>query len=367
MTSPSVTQQPKETPTATPTLVASPTPAPDGALVPDNLPPGAVAEPFVPGALQPSALAFAADGRLFYAEQHTGKIRVVQNGVVLPAPFFQLLVSDQAGSGLLGLTLDPNFSTNHYLYAFYTAPKTGTGATGPSGVVRLTDANNTGTDLQRVLSNLPPVSGQNSGALRFGPDGELYVGLPDDDTNSSAQDLGSLAGKILRVNPDGSAPTDNPFVGQAGKLDVIWAFGLHHPTSLAFHPIGHLLLGVDNLTAQKSDALEVISRGSTVGDPLALIKPSISPSGSTFYLGDQFPGWKNDWFYCGAGQKELRHVRLAAESFDRIVSEEVVKLGCTNDVATGPDGALYYSDAQGIYRIRMPEADVLPSVSGVES
>jgi len=354
------------TPAPTPVLAPTPTPLPEGALLPDKLPKGAIAEPFVPGAVQPSALAFAPDGRLFYAEQHTGKIRVVQDGVLLPTPFFQFLVADDSGSGLLGLTLDPDFSTNHYLYAMYTAPKTAAGGPGPNGVVRLTDVNDAGTDLHPLLSKLPSQSGDNSGAIRFGPDGKLYIGLADDENGTNIKDLGSLAGKILRVNPDGSTPTDNPFVGQAGKLDAIWASGLHHPNSLAFEPTGHQLLAVDSLAGQDRDALQLIVRGSAVGDPLAMIKPSIKPSGSTFYLGDQLPGWKNDWFYCDASQKQLRRVRLAAESFDRIVSEEVVKQGCTNDVATGPDGALYYSDAQGIYRIRMPSADALPAAKAAD-
>jgi glucose/arabinose dehydrogenase len=92
------------------------------------------------------------------------------------------------------------------------------------------------------------------------------------------------------------------------------------------------------------------------------MNPAIGPTGSTFYTGDQLPEWKNDWFYCNSGQGQLRRVRLASGSFDRVVFEEVVKQGCTYDVVTGPDGALYYSDAKGIYRIRRPGTDVLPAV-----
>jgi plastocyanin len=93
------------------------------------------------------------------------------------------------------------------------------------------------------------------------------------------------------------------------------------------------------------------------------MNPPIAPTSATFYVGDQIAAWKNDLFYCNYHQGELRRVRLAPESFDRVIFEEVVKQGCTLDVATGPDGALYFTDSKGIYRIRQPGADVLPAVS----
>jgi glucose/arabinose dehydrogenase len=370
---------PDATPTSAPALAPSPTPLPEGALPPDELPAGAVAEPFVTGAAIPSALAFAPDGRLFYAELQTGKIRVVQNGALLPDPFYQFLVASQGDAGLLGLTLDPDFPHNHYLYALYTVPRTvsdggGDGATGPNEVVRLTDVDSRGTDLRPVLQDVPSAGDQHSAAIRFGPDGKLYVSAADDDKSTNAEDLSTLAGKILRISPDGSVPSDNPFAGQSGKQDAIWAYGLHDAYSIAFHPLGHELLAVDSAEGDH-DALQLVVRGGNYGStetatrsnasgtaiipPLAIIKPSIHATGSTFYMGDQLSGWNNDWFYCDSGLKQLRRVHLAALSFDRVVFEQTVKQGCSYDVATGPDGALYYSDAQGIYRIRMPSADVL--------
>jgi plastocyanin len=98
-------------------------------------------------------------------------------------------------------------------------------------------------------------------------------------------------------------------------------------------------------------------------DPVAVMNPPISPTGAAFYSGDQIPDWKNDLFYCNYHQGQVRRVRLAPGTLDRVVFEEVVKQGCTLDVATGPDGALYYSDAKGIYRIREPGAEVLPAVN----
>lgn len=365
------------TPAPAPTLISAPTPLPEGAPQPDHLPAQASAEPFVSGAELPVALAFAPDGRLFYNELRTGKIRVVQNGALLPDPFYQFLVADQPASGLIGLTLDPDFPDNHYVYAFFTSVsvdrKSGPGTSGPNEVVRLTDVNSKGTELTPVLRDLPSGDIHTAGTLRFGPDGKLYVSLGDNDKGTYAQDLNTLPGKILRINRDGSIPDDNPFVGDPSKQGLIWAYGLHNASSFAFHPVGNQLLAVENGRAG-SDALDLIVRGANYGwaaggvvkagvnDPLAVINPPIGPTGSTFYTGDQMPEWTNDWFYCNADQGQLRRVRLAPDSFDRIAFEEVVKQGCAYDVVTGPDGALYYSDAKGIYRIRRSGADVLPAV-----
>jgi glucose/arabinose dehydrogenase len=366
------------TPTPTPALVQTPTPLPQGARQPDQMPADAVAEPFVSGADIPVALAFAPDGRLFYNELRTGNIRVVQNGILLPDPFYQFLVADQPGSGLIGLTLDPAFQDNHYVYAFFTSvPVDGNddpGTSGPNEVIRLTDVNNKGADLTSVLQDLPSGDIHSAGTLRFGPDGKLYVSLGDNDQGTYAQDLSTLPGKILRVERDGSIPSDNPFEGDPAKHGAIWAYGLHNATSFAFHPVGHQLLAVENGRGD-NDELNVIVRGANFGwpaagyqlkaginDPIAVMNPPIGPTGSTFYTGDQMPEWKNDWFYCNSEQGQLRRVRLAPASFDRVEFEEVVKQGCTYDVVTGPDGALYYSDARGIYRIRRSGADVLPAV-----
>ena len=367
------------TPVAAPTLAPTATPVPAGAAPPDRLPAGAIAEPFVSGANMPVALAFAPDGRLFYAELQTGRIRVVQNGSLLPTPFYQLLVANQEGAGLYGLALDPDFATNHYLYALYTAVGDANGGHGPNKLVRLTDDNNKGVDLTPILQGLPSVGTPSSGAVRVGPDGKLYVSVADDDRGSGAEDLDSLAGKILRINTDGSMPDDNPFGGQAKGQPAIWAYGFHDPATFAFDPVGHKLVVADN-GVHDNDELDVVIRGASYGfppagfhnkpdavDPIALLSPSIRTSGSTFYSGTQLGDWTGDWFSCDREQQQLRRVHLAPLSRDRVVFDEVVKQGCGYDVATGPDGALYYSDARGIYRIRAAGADVLPAVKQPDS
>jgi YVTN family beta-propeller protein len=365
-------------PTATPSLVPTATPLPVGASPPEHVPSGTTSDAFVAAADYPSALAFAPDGTLFYNELKTGKIRIVQHGQLLPEPFYQFKVAGQPETGLIGLTLDPDFERNHYVYVFYTSVPEGQengGTNGPNEVVRLTDIANKGTDLTPILRDLPSAPIHNSGTLRFGPDGKLYVSLGDSDQGSSAQDLGALTGKILRINPDGSIPDDNPFVGQPGTQPAIWAYGLRNPFSFDFDPVSHGLLATENGPGD-NDELDVIVKAGNYGwpptgykykagiiDPIAVMNPPIGPTGMTFYTGDQIGDWKNDWFYCNYHQSQLRRVRLAPESRDRVVFEEVVKNGCSLAVVNGPDGALYYSDAKGIYRIHSSAAtNLVPSV-----
>jgi YVTN family beta-propeller protein len=376
---PTPTPVPPAHPTATPTLVPTATPLPEGATPPEHMPQGAVSETFVADAAFPVALAFAPDGTLFYNELHTGKIRVVQNGTLLPDAFYQFKVSGQPETGLIGLAVDPNFARNHYLYVFYTSVPDGQdngGPNGPNEVVRLTDVANQGTDLTPILRDLPSGPIHNSGQLRFGPDGMLYVSLGDNDQGSNAQDLGTLAGKILRVNPDGSIPTDNPFVGQPGKQPAIWAYGLRNLYSFDFDPLSHGLLATENGPGD-NDELDVILKAANYGwpptgykykagvvDPIAVMNPPIGPTGMTFYTSNQISDWQNDWFYCNYHQGQLRRVRLAPQSRDRVVFEEIVKNGCSLSVATGPDGALYYSGLKSISRIHSSTAtNLLPVVA----
>jgi YVTN family beta-propeller protein len=377
------TPAPVADPSPTPTVVPTATPLPEGASPPEHMPAGAASDAFVSDANYPVAFVFAPDGTLFYNELKTGKIRIVRNGQLLPDPFYQFKVAGQPETGLLGLTLDPDFVDNHYVYVFYTSVPAGQdngGTNGPNEVVRLTDVADKGTDLTPILENLPSGPIHNSGTIRFGPDGELYVSLGDNDQGSNAQDLGTLAGKILRVNPDGSIPSDNPFAGQDGKQGAIWAYGLRNPFGFDFDPVSHQLLLTENGPGD-NDELDLAARGSNFGwppsgykyrsgivDPIAVMNPPIGPTGMTFYTGDLIPDWKNDWFYCNYHQGQLRRVRLAPESRDRVVFEEVVKNGCSLDVATGPDGALYYSNPKGISRIYSAGAtNLLPGVTAAAS
>jgi glucose/arabinose dehydrogenase len=185
---------------------------------------------------KPTSMAVAPDGRLFVTQKATnnvGKVRVIKNGQLLSKPFLKLDTDTSYDRGALGITLDPNFSTNHYIYVFYTA----TSPTVHNRVSRFTANGDVAVaGSEKVLLDLPTVGtaeGHYGGALRFGPDSKLYVGVGDDSTPADAQSLGTVNGKILRINPDGTIPSDDPFYGStSGNNRAIYALGLRQPYSL---------------------------------------------------------------------------------------------------------------------------------------
>src|SRR5437867_4833403 len=181
---------------------------------------------------QPVAMAFAPDGRLFVTEK-TGKVRVIDSaGHLLTQPFLSLSVDDQGERGTLGIAFDPNFASNRFLYVYYTA-------TTPTIHNRLsrftastTNPNVVAAGTEQVLIDFDPLSAifHNAGNLHFGPDGKLYVAVGENVRGAVAQSLDNLWGKILRINPDGSIPADNPFFNQTtGVNRAIYCYGLRNP------------------------------------------------------------------------------------------------------------------------------------------
>lgn len=166
-------------------------------------------------------------------------MRVIKNGNVLPTPFLNLTVDASGERGLIGLAFDPNFATNQYLYVYYTVPTSGT-VTVHNRVSRFTangDVVQAGSEL--ILLELDPLSGatnHNGGSLAFRPDGKLYIAVGDNANTSYPQSLTNHLGKVLRINADGSTPSDNPFPTGNAAQRRIWAYGLRNPYTLAVQP-----------------------------------------------------------------------------------------------------------------------------------
>jgi glucose/arabinose dehydrogenase len=187
------------------------------------------------GITSPTAIAFTPDGRIFVAEQ-TGKLRVIKDNTLFPTPFVQLTVNASGERGLIGIAIDPDFSTNNFIYLYYTVP----GSPLHNRVSRFTangDVALPGSEV--IILELDPLSSatnHNGGAMHFGKDGKLYVAIGENATPANAQNLDTYHGKLLRINKDGSVPEGNPFTTGSEQRKRVWAYGLRNPYTFAVHP-----------------------------------------------------------------------------------------------------------------------------------
>ncbi len=211
------------------------TPVAHGATLPSGFAETRVAT----GITSPTAMAIAPDGRIFVTQQG-GSLRVVRNGALLAQPFLTVSVSSIGERGLLGVAFDPNFASNNFVYVYYTTSSSPV----HNRLSRFTasaanpDVAAAGSEVQLLnLPNLSSATNHNGGAIHFGTDGKLYIAVGENANGSNAPSLNTTLGKILRINPDGSIPSDNPFVSQTtGINQAIWARGLRNPFTFGVDP-----------------------------------------------------------------------------------------------------------------------------------
>jgi len=198
-----------------------------------TVPPGFTDSVVAAGLTDPTAMALAPDGRVFVCEQR-GTLRVIKNGVLLPTPFLTVTVTSAGERGLLGVAFDPNFVSNQQVYVYYTAPSPAHNRVSrftASGDVALAGSET----ILMELPNLSTATNHNSGAIHFGPDGNLYVAVGDNANGNNAQSFSTRLGKILRITSTGAIPTNNPFFNQTtGDNRAIWALGLRNPFTFTF-------------------------------------------------------------------------------------------------------------------------------------
>ena len=320
-------------------------------------------EPVLSGLNFPVSMALAPDGRVFFNELRTGNVRIVDivGGAwkLHPAPFYHVDVGQVVDQGLLGLVLDPNFSTNRFVYVYYV-----TSDGKRNRLIRLKEVNGQGTEETPILDGLPANQIHNGGVLRFGPDGKLYVTIGEWNQSSLAQDINSLGGKILRLNADGSIPTGNPF----GNSKV-YALGLRNSFGMVFHPqTGHLWITENG--PETNDEVNRIVAGGNYGwpivrgiandprfrDPIVAITPTIGPTGIvTIPQNSLYPAtFHNNLLFADVNGGKLRRIVLAGPQRDQLGSVSVVfegGLGGLLDLIQGPDGYLYASGFNKIYRV----------------
>lgn len=203
-----------------------------------TLPPGFAEKVLATGLSNPTAMTLHPDGRIFVCQQ-SGRLRIIKNDLLLPTPFATVAVNADGERGLLGVAIDPNYAANRFVYVYRTTN------TAPlhNEILRFTamagneDIADPAIAPVRIL-RLPDLqaTNHNGGAIHFGPDDKLYVAVGDNARNPSpARSLNTTLGKYLRINRDGSVPTDNPFISQTtGENQKIWARGLRNPFTFTF-------------------------------------------------------------------------------------------------------------------------------------
>lgn len=332
-----------------------------------TLPNGFAQSRFVGGLTNPTAMAFAPDGRLFVAEQG-GKLRIVKNGRLLSSPFVDLTsITDSTGErGLLGIALDPNFDTNQYVYVYQTLK--GTATTKPRNrVLRFTangDRHEAGSGKVIFYLDELEAKNHNGGAMHFGRDGKLYVAVGENGVPNNAQSTANLLGKMLRLNGNGTIPTDNPLYTNPrvmGKNKAIWALGLRNPYSFDVQP-GTGKIFINDVGQKAWEEINPGGRGGNYGWPVYEGPESASRyspplfayrhgstettgcaiTGGVFYNPQtpSFPsGYVGDYFFadfCSGWIRKLDSATNQATSFKSSSDEHPV------DLKVSKEGDLYF-------------------------
>jgi glucose/arabinose dehydrogenase len=336
--------------------------APPPTVTTEPLPAGTEVQTVLAGMVQPVAMAFDPQGRLFYTER-SGAVRLFANGALQASPvitFPNIYNGAQCiESRLLGVAVDPQFSANHYVYAYYTQPLECNVAV--NRVVRFVENGGVGGSATDVFTSTQTGPLHNGGILNFGPDGKLYLTLGDDNNAVTAQDVTVKAGKMHRINPDGTIPGDNPVFTQTGALPSIYAIGMRNPFGFAFDTAASGRIFMSDNGPECDDELNRVEAGYNYGwragypcddgspDPTYNTVPPLwyvpqgqnpaAPTGVEVYDGGAIPAWQDHLFMCSFADRKLRHFYLTVAT--------VQGVECGMDLATGPDGALYYIDAGG--------------------
>jgi len=319
-----------------------------------------------------TAMAVMPGNRLLVCEQ-TGRLRVIKNNAILATPFATLPVNATGERGLLGVAVDPDFASNSYVYVYYTAN------TSPlhHRVVRFTANGDVAAGAETLifrLDDLNSATNHNGGAMHFGADGKLYLATGDNTTGSNSQSLSNLFGKILRINKDGSIPSDNPFANATGQNRAIWAMGLRNPYTFAFQPDGDRRMLINDVGQNTWEEINPGRAGANYGWPAtegafnAAQHPNFTNplftyghggtattgcaiTGGVFYpAGGSFPPeYHGKYFfadYCSGWIRVLDPATGQAAGFATGAARPI-------DLKVGPDGALYYlaQGASAVYRV----------------
>lgn len=322
----------------------------------------------------PWAMAFVPDGRILVTER-TGHLRVIKDGKLLPDPVAGLpVIEEYKQGGLMDVALDPDYAQNKFIYLSFMEKA----VKGPDAkprdqdkgnrtvIARFTDNGTALTDMKVLFKGALVDSGLHFGSrFTFDKDGHVYFGIGERGSQDRAQDLMDAAGKVFRLNRDGSVPADNPFVGRADALPEIFTLGNRNPQGLATQP-GTGLIWESEHGPQGGDEINIIRPGTNYGWPVITygktyglglkigegtekeglaqpelyFVPSLALNGMTFYDGAALPFWRGDLIVAllagGIARLDVEGDKVVAT--ERLLVDELPR---TRDVAVGPDGRLY--------------------------
>lgn len=330
----------------------------------------------------PWSIVFTSSERMLVSER-AGRIREIINGELTDEPVYVFEEIGAVGeAGAMGMVLDPDFSSNKYIYVCYSmSVQDGL----IDRVVRFADQGSSLSNMRVIVDDIPAGRNHAGCELAFGPDGKLYITTGDAMQGELAQDLESLAGKILRVNADGSIPSDNPFPNSP-----VWSYGHRNAQGLDWYPGTEILYASEHGPSGfdgpgGGDEINLIEKGKNYGwpevsheetasgmeDPKITFTPAIAPASALFLESSIIPEFENNFFTGMLRGEGIMRFVMDPENPNQIIMYErlpAMEFGRIRDLALGPDGMMYFTTSNTDGRGRVLPGDdkiirIMPFVS----